>query len=175
LKEFAVRAARAAQTTTINDPLMFLTGPFQAISSGRPAANALEAKELGFLRESDSVVFNSNEVLHAALAVARSLREVGYRPPLPPQGGKASGRSGIATLENSLANMGEGGMISQHDCCVGKAVATGLCGGEIDAGALVNEDWLLTVERKMFVELARTEKTQARVRTMLETGKPLRN
>jgi 3-hydroxyacyl-CoA dehydrogenase len=85
------------------------------------------------------------------------------------------GRSGIATLEQLLVNMREGGMISEHDYRVGKAIATGLCGGEVETGTLVSEDWLLTVERKMFVELSRTEKTQARVRGMLETGKPLRN
>ena len=175
LKEFAVRAARSAQSTAMNDPLMFLTGPFQAISGGMPAANALQAKEIGFLREADIVVFNPNEALYAAQATARSLYEAGYRPPLPPQGVKVGGRSGIATLEQLLVNLREGGMISEHDYRVGKAIATGLCGGEVETGTLVGEDWLLTVERKMFVDLARTENTQARVKTMLETGKPLRN
>jgi 3-hydroxyacyl-CoA dehydrogenase len=175
LKEFAVRAACSAQLTTMNDPLMFLTGPFQAISGGMPAANALAAKEVGFLRESDTVVFNPNEVLHVAQTTARSLHETGYRPPLPPQGIKVGGRGGIATLEQLLVNMREGGMISEHDYRVGKAIATGLCGGEVESGTLVNEDWLLAVERRMFVELGKTEKTQTRIRNMLETGKPLRN
>jgi 3-hydroxyacyl-CoA dehydrogenase len=175
LKEFAVRAARSAQATTMNDPLMFLTGPFQAISGGTPATNALQAKEIGFLREADMVVFNPNEVLYVAQAAARSLHEAGYRPPLPPRGVKVGGRSGIATLEQLLLNMRDGGMISEHDYRVGKAVATGLCGGEVETGTLVDEDWLMTIERKMFVELGRTEKTQARIKSMLETGKPLRN
>jgi 3-hydroxyacyl-CoA dehydrogenase len=175
MKEFAVRAARSAQATTMNDPLMFLSGPFQALSGGRPAPNALEAKEIGFLRADDTVVFNPNEVLHVAQAVALSLHECGYRPPLPPKGVKVAGSSGIATLEQILVNMREGGMISEHDYRVGKAIATGLCGGEVEAGTLVNEDWLLAVERRLFVELSRTEQTQARIRTMLEMGKPLRN
>jgi 3-hydroxyacyl-CoA dehydrogenase len=175
LKEFAVRAARSAQVTTMNDPLMFLTGPFQMISGGRPAANALDAKEIGFLRESDFVVFNPNEVLYVAQQTVRSLSEAGYRPPLPAKGIKVAGRNGIATLEQTLANMRGGGMITEHDYHVGRAVATGLCGGDIEAGTVVDEDWLLAVERKMFVELGKTEKTQARVKNMLETGKPLRN
>ena len=175
LKEFAVRAARSAQLTAMNDPLMFLTGPFQAISGGMPATNALQAKEIGFLREADIVVFNPNEALYVAQAAARSLHEAGYRPPLPPRGVKVGGRSGIATLEQLLLNMRDGGMISEHDYRVGKAVAAGLCGGEVETGTLVDEDWLMTVERKMFVELGRTEKTQARIKNMLETGRPLRN
>ena len=175
LKEFAVRAARSAQATTMNDPLMFLTAPFQSISGGRPSANALDAKEVGFLRESDTVVFNPNEVLFVAQQTARSLHDTGHRPPLPPQAVKVAGRSGIATLEHTLVNMREGAMISDHDYRVGKAIATGLCGGEVETGALVNEEWLLTVERKMFVDLGKTAKTQARIGNMLQTGRPLRN
>jgi len=71
--------------------------------------------------------------------------------------------------------MREGAMISDHDYRVGKAIATGLCGGEVETGALVNEEWLLTVERKMFVDLGKTAKTQARIGNMLQTGRPLRN
>jgi 3-hydroxyacyl-CoA dehydrogenase len=154
---------------------MFLTGPFQAISGGRTAANALDAKEIGFLRESDLVAFNPNEVLYMAQQTARSLSEAGYRPPLPPRGIKVSGRSGIATLEQTLANMRGGGMISDHDYRVGRAIATGLCGGNVETGTLVDEDWLLAAERQMFVELGKTEKTQMRIKSMLETGRPLRN
>jgi 3-hydroxyacyl-CoA dehydrogenase len=175
LKEFAVRAARSAQPTSMNDPLMFLTGPFQAISNGRTSANALDARDMGFLRQSDVVLFNPNEVLYVAQETARGLYEAGYRSQLPPQGVKVAGRNGIATLEATLANMRDGSTISEHDYRVGKAIATGLCGGDVETGTLVNEDWLLNVERKMFVELAKTEKTQARIKNMLETGKPLRN
>jgi 3-hydroxyacyl-CoA dehydrogenase len=175
LKEFALRAARSAQPTSMNDPLMFLTGPFQAISGGRTSVNALDARDMGFLRESDVVIFNPNEMLYVAQETARGLHEAGYRSQLPPQAVKVAGRNGIATLEATLANMRDGGTISEHDYRVGKAIATGLCGGDVETGTLVNEDWLLNVERKMFVELAKTEKTQARVKNMLETGKPLRN
>ena len=84
LKEFAVLAARSAQPTTMNDPLMFLTGPVQAISGGKTSANALDAKEMGFLRQSDVVIFNPNEVLYVAQQTARGLYEAGYRPQLPP-------------------------------------------------------------------------------------------
>jgi 3-hydroxyacyl-CoA dehydrogenase len=39
----------------------------------------------------------------------------------------------------------------------------------------VSEQWLLDVERALFVDLLKTEKTQQRIAHMLETGKPLRN
>ena len=40
---------------------------------------------------------------------------------------------------------------------------------------MVDEAWLLTVERRLFVELLKNPQTQARIQHMLETGKPLRN
>jgi 3-hydroxyacyl-CoA dehydrogenase len=71
--------------------------------------------------------------------------------------------------------MRDGGFISEHDYEVSGRLADALCGGEVEAGSLVNEDWLLRLERKHFVELLKQSKTQARIKHMLETGKPLRN
>jgi 3-hydroxyacyl-CoA dehydrogenase len=88
---------------------------------------------------------------------------------------KVAGRDGIATCELMLVNMMEGGFISAHDYLVGKAAATALCGGEVDSGSQVGEQWLLDVERAQFVALLKTEKSQQRIAHMLETGKPLRN
>jgi 3-hydroxyacyl-CoA dehydrogenase len=50
-----------------------------------------------------------------------------------------------------------------------------LCGGEVDRGSLVDEDWLIKLEREHFVALAQMPKTQARIVHTLTTGKPLRN
>ena len=81
----------------------------------------------------------------------------------------------MANFEMMLINMREGGMISAHDYCVAKSAATALCGGDVDAGSKVDEEWLLTVERREFMQLLKTPETQARIKHMLETGKPLRN
>ena len=55
------------------------------------------------------------------------------------------------------------------------AGATVLCGGNVDRGTLVDEAWLLRLEREHFVALARMPKTQERIMGMLQTGKPVRN
>ncbi len=86
-----------------------------------------------------------------------------------------AGRNGIANFEMVLVNMREGGMISAHDYRVARSAAVALCGGEVETGTKVDEEWLLAVERKEFVALLRTPETQARIRHTLETGKPLRN
>jgi 3-hydroxyacyl-CoA dehydrogenase len=154
---------------------MFLTGPFQAISGGKTSTNALDAKEIGFLRESDVVIFNPNEVLYVAQQTARSMYEAGYRSQLPPQGIKVAGRNGIGTLEATLTNMRDGGMISEHDYPSARPSLPGCAAVTWRPERWSTKDWLLNVERKMFVELVKTEKTQARIKNMLETGRPLRN
>jgi 3-hydroxyacyl-CoA dehydrogenase len=42
-------------------------------------------------------------------------------------------------------------------------------------GSLVDEEWLLKLERENFVALALMPKTQERIAYMLKNGKPLRN
>jgi 3-hydroxyacyl-CoA dehydrogenase len=174
-KEFALRAAAQAQRTPTNDPFVFIQPVFQAIAMANVSKSALHAKELGFALDSDTVLFNAFELPYVAIREARALAEGAWRPRLPARGVKVAGRPGIATLEMMLANMLAGGMISPHDYVVAKAAGTALCGGDIEAGSLVDEDWLLAVERRQFMDLLRMEKTQQRIVHMLETGKPLRN
>ena len=177
-KEFAVRAAeevrRGAAGSQI-DQLPFIRTYFQTIAMATVAKSALEAKELGFLRASDVVVMNAHELLHVAIGEARSLADAGYRPPLPARNVPVVGKTGFATLQMMLVNMRDGGFISAYDFEVGKRVARVLCGGEVEPGSLVDETWLLELERREFMELLRNEKTQARIAHTLKTGKPLRN
>lgn len=174
-KEFAIRAWQSAARTGGNDPFEFIQPVFMTIAMANVSKSAAQAKELGFARESDRIVFNANELLYVALREARGMAEAGYYPKLSPRNIKVAGRTGIANCEMMLANMKEGGMISAHDYLVARCAATALCGGDIETGSLVDEPWLLTVERKLFVELLKTEKTQQRIQHLLETGKPLRN
>lgn len=175
-KEFAIRAAEwAAQSATPNEVFDFLQPVFQTIAMAKVAGSALEAIDYGFARPSDKVLFNADELLWVALKEARALADAGYAPPLQARDIPVAGRTGIATLEMMLVNMKEGGMISAHDYRVAKAAAIALCGGEIEAGSRVDEEWLITVERRLFVELLKTPETQARIAHTMETGKPLRN
>lgn len=174
-KEFALRAANLARRAAGGDVFPFIQNMFQTIAMGTVSKSALQAVELGFAQASDDIVFNAHELLHVALARARALAESGYQPPQVQRAVTVAGRNGIATCEMMLINMQEGGFISPWDYRVGKAVATALCGGEVDTNARVSEQWILDVERALFVDLLKTEKTQQRIQHMLETGKPLRN
>ncbi len=171
-KEFALRSMQEARG---GDLFLGIRNAFQAIAMARVSKSALEAKEIGYLRPSDVVVFNSHELLHVAKAQARALAESGYRPPLPTRNLAVAGKSGLARLQMMLVNMRDGGFISPYDFVIGNKVARVLCGGEVESGSSVDENWLIELERTEFVDLLKQEKTQARIAHMLETGKPLRN
>ena len=170
-KVFAQRAATAAQGQTL---FPFIQRAFETVAMGTVAKSAEHAQHLGYLQHSDTVVFNPHELLHVALTQAHALAESHYRPPVP-RSVPVAGRTGIANLKGALVNMRDGGFISAHDYRIGTHVATALCGGDVDPGTRVDDDWLLALERKAFVELAKTELTQARIQHTLSTGKPLRN
>lgn len=174
-KELLLRAARQAERAVQNEPLPFVQKLFETVFRGTMAKNALDAKACGFFADEDLVIANPQELLHVAVIEARSLAGAGWRPPLPARDVQVAGRGGIATLEMVLVNMREGGMISAHDYRVGRALATALCGGDIEGGLRVDEEWLLAVERREFLGLIKTEATQQRIAYTLETGKPLRN
>ena len=173
LKELAVRASQAAGPG--GDVFAELKKVFETVAMAKVSTSAFEAKELGLLRANDKVTFNAYELLYVARQEARALAETGYRPPLPARRIQVAGNVGIATFRMLLVNMLEGYFISPYDDEIARRIATVLCGGEVDRGAIVDEEWLLKLERKNFVELAQQPRTQERIAHMLKTGKPLRN
>ncbi len=172
LKEMAIRSV---DNTEAGDTFPLLQKYFQQIALGKVAGSALEAREFGYLRAHDKIVMHSDEVLHVAIHQAQYLIEAGYRPPLENQQWPVAGDVGIATLKMLLVNMHAGNFISDHDLLIAEHIATVMCGGEIDRGSVVSEQWLLDLERKHFLNLTATEKTRERIGHMLKTGKPLRN
>ena len=174
LTYIARRAAENAAASTGKDLLPFLTEGFTAAAMAKVGTSALESRKLGYLLESDIVVPHKDEVLFVALNEAKALAASGWRAPnkrLFP----VAGRSGIATIRGSLVNMRDGGFISDHDQHIATLIAEIVCGGDVDAGTLVSEEYLMALERKAFCALIQHPKTQERILGMLSTGKPVRN
>ena len=176
LKEAALRAATAASAVNAtSDLLKFLQKSFENAAMAKVSASALEARTMGYLKASDTIVFNVHELLDIAKKEARALSAAGYRAPLRATQIPVAGRSAISTIKASLVNMRDGRFISDHDFLIASRIAEAVCGGDVEAGSLVDEEWLLTLERRAFVDLLGTAKTQERIMGMLQTGKPVRN
>ena len=177
-KEMAQRAAAEAQRYA-NDGRVevfpYLRRYFQNIALGEVSKSAEQARDMGYLRPADRIVMNRFELLHVAKQEARALIATDYRPPMAQRQIPVAGRTGIATFKASMINMLEGGFISEHDYNIGCRVAETLCGGDVETGSLVDEEWLLDLERRNFMALLATDKSRDRVEYMLKNGKPLRN
>jgi 3-hydroxyacyl-CoA dehydrogenase len=174
LTYIARRAAENAATSTGKDLLPFLTEGFTAAAMAKVGTSALESRKLGYLQDSDVIVPHKDELLYVAINEAKAMADSGYRAPLKRQF-PVAGRSGLATIKGSLVNMRDGGFISAYDYFIGCQIAWVVCGGEVDAGSLVDEEYLMTLERQAFGELLGNPKTQERIMGMMQNGKPVRN
>ena len=174
LTYIARRAAENAAASTGKDLLPFLTEGFTAAAMAKVGTSALESRKLGYLLDTDVVVAHKDELLFVAINEAKAMFASGYRAPHKRQF-PVAGRSGVATIKGSLVNMRDGGFISAHDFHIAGLIAEVVCGGDVDAGTLVTEEYLMTLERKAFCSLLTNAKTQERIMGMMSTGKPVRN
>jgi 3-hydroxyacyl-CoA dehydrogenase len=170
----ARRAAEAASKSTGKDLLPFLTDGFTAAAMAKVGMSALESRKLGYLLDSDIVVPHKDEVLFVALSEVKAMAASGWRAPLR-RPFPVAGRSGKATILGSLVNMQGGGFISEFDQHIATLIAHVVTGGDVDAGTLVDETYLLKLEREAFCHLIAHPKTHERILGMLNTGKPVRN
>ena len=174
LTYIARRAAENARTSTGTDLLPFLSEGFKAAAMATVGTSALESRKLGYLLDSDLVVAHRDELLFVAIGEAQAMARAGYRPPLA-RLFPVAGRSAKATILGQLVNMRDGGFITAHDFHIASRIAHVLAGGEVEAGTLVDEAYLMKLEREAFCGLIVHPKTQARILALLDSGKPLRN
>jgi 3-hydroxyacyl-CoA dehydrogenase len=175
LTYIARRAAEMANAANANaDIFKFVSDGFTNAAMAKVGTSAIESRKLGYLLWSDVIVPNKDELLFVAITQAKAMFDSGYRAParaLFP----VAGRNAIATIKSQLANMRDGGFISAHDFHISALIADVVCGGDVDAGSMVNEEYLMSLERKHFCSLLDHPKTQERIMGMLQTGKPVRN
>ncbi|MGA0609394.1 3-hydroxyacyl-CoA dehydrogenase/enoyl-CoA hydratase family protein [Caldimonas sp. KR1-144] len=175
LAYIARRAAEMATAGNANaDILKFVTDGFTSAAMAKVGTSAIESRKLGYLLDSDVIVAHKDELLYVALSQAKALYASGYRAPVR-KPFPVAGRNGIATIKAQLANMRDGGFISAHDFHISALIADVVCGGDVDAGSLVTEEYLMALERKHFCGLLEHPKSQERIMGMLQTGKPVRN
>ena len=174
-KELARRlVSRPLGITPNATPLPFVQKAFETIAMAKTSSSALEAREMGFLDEDDRVVINADHLLSAAKREVLDLAD-GYVPPERGANIFAAGRTARAALEVAIKTMQWGRYASSYDGIIAGHVARVLTGGDLSLAQWVPEDYLLKLEREAFLDLLGNEKTQQRIRHMLETGKPLRN
>ena len=171
----ARRAAEMAAAGNANaDIFKFLVDGFTSAATAKVGTSAIENRKMGLLLESDVIVPHKDELLHVATQQVKAMSESGWRAPARAPF-PVAGRNAIATMKAQLVNLRDGGFASAHDYHIASLIAEVVCGGDVDAGSLVTEEYLMALERQRFVGLLDHAKTQERIMGMLQTGKPVRN
>ena len=109
-------------------------------------------------------------------AKARALAMVtGYVPPPEPAPLQLPGATARAGLAMVVAEFHKKGIATAHDVTVATQLARVVTGGDIDIIDPVPQSAIMDLEREAFMALFRTKETQARIKHIIDTGKPLRN
>ena len=145
---------------------------FMCVAQAKVFSSAADARNNGFLRASDRIVFNKDNLIGEAKKEVLKMVDDGYAPPkhkkLP-----AFGREAQGMIWAEMLNMKSGGYITPHMEFIAKKIAVCMAGGDVPQGTLVDEEHLMKLEREAFVDLWRTENTQKMAENIMKTGKPL--
>ena len=170
-KEMTLRAFTNKES---DDIFPLLSKYFEQIAMAKVSASALEAKEMGYLKADDVIIANPNELLYVAKQQALALLDSGFKSPLDSTF-KVVGKEGYANIMAQVANLHEGHFISEHDNYIVTHLAKVMTGSKVEENTTVNSQMILDLERKYFIKLLSTKKTQDRIEYMLRNSKPLRN
>ncbi len=174
-REMACRASEAVPGSVSADSFAWIRSYFDNIATAKTSSSAAEARSLGYLRDCDGISMNRDRVLADAKRTVLHLAEGGYRPPRPRREVRVAGAPGIAELNVILHQFHEAGFASDYDVLVASKLAHVLCGGDVDQEFPVSEQYLLDLEREVFLSLCGEPKTLERIAYTLKNGKPLRN
>jgi 3-hydroxyacyl-CoA dehydrogenase len=173
-KEFTLRASDAIQH---NEPETIpLQNRFITIGTAKVSTSAFEAYDLGILRRgTDEISMNQSRRIADAKRSVIDIYDGGYTTPVQRSDIKVLGRSGLGMLYAGINGMYRGNYITEYDVFIAKKLAYVMCGGDLSEATLVNEQYLLNLEREAFLSLCGEKKTLERLQSVLKSGKPVRN
>jgi 3-hydroxyacyl-CoA dehydrogenase len=173
-KEFMRRIVNPAMKTDSAEVFPYLQRAFLQIGQAKVATSAYEARDMAILNPQDRIVLNRNHLLTEAKREVMSMAAAGYRPPAP-ELIYAAGRDMYGAMKIGAWSFREGKYITDYDSHIAAKLAYVMAGGELSKPQWVSEQYILDLEREAFLSLCGEEKTQARMWSLLQTGKPLRN
>jgi 3-hydroxyacyl-CoA dehydrogenase len=173
-KEYMRRLVNPAMRTDGAEVFPFLQKAFLQIGQAKVATSAEEARGMGILGPQDRIIVNRGHLLTEAKREVLHMSAAGYRPPAP-ELIYAAGRDMYGAMKIGAWSFKEGKYITEYDAHIATKLAYIMAGGELSKSQWVSEQYILDLEREAFLSLCGEEKTQARMWSLLQTGKPLRN
>ncbi|MGB3223728.1 MAG: 3-hydroxyacyl-CoA dehydrogenase/enoyl-CoA hydratase family protein, partial [Desulforhopalus sp.] len=172
-KEMSLRAIELAQKNK-TDVQPFIIKNFEQLAMAKVSMGAAELYKMDYMRHGDAITMDIDKLIGDAKQKVLALA-VNYRPKRPAENIPAPGRNIAAAIKSQLWNMQMGKFITEYEAEMGTIIAQVMCGGDVNPGTLITEEYLLQLERESFLKLCGNKKTAERIQHMLKTGKPLRN
>jgi 3-hydroxyacyl-CoA dehydrogenase len=133
-----------------------LKNRFLQIATAKVATSAHEAMEMGIFRKGhDQIILNQSRRIAKAKEQVLELFNAGYTQPIQRNDIKVMGKAGDALVARKLAYV--------------------MCGGDLSEATVVNEQYLLNLEREAFLSLCGEKKTLERIQSVITSGRPIRN
>jgi len=173
-KEYMRRLVNPAMRTDMAEVFPNLQRAFLQIGQAKVATSAEEARGMGILNPQDRIIINREHLLTEAKREVLHMSAAGYMPPAP-ELIYAAGRDMYGAMKIGAWSFKEGKYITEYDAHIATKLAYIMAGGELSKPQWVSEQYILDLEREAFLSLCGEEKTQARMWSLLQTGKPLRN
>ena len=174
VKEMAIRCLEGVPLDADVELFPHFKRAFETIAYAKVSESAAGAKQLGYLRDTDTVSINRAHHLHDAKQLVLAMGAEGYQEPQP-RGVFVLGETGLVRLRSEVGLAHRTGQLSDHDARILNQLAYVLCGGELSTPQSVSENYLLELEREAFLRLCGEEKTHQRIEYTLKTGRPLKN
>jgi len=175
-KEMLIRCTENIIRSEETDYFPGVRHAWETIGLAKVSTSATEAAKLRYLRAGETtLVLNRDWLLGEAKAQVLHLAAQGFTPKPQRTDIPAIGESGLALFKVMLHQMRMAGQISEHDQKIGAKLAHILCGGDLTSLHFVSEQYLMDLEREVFLSLCGEPKTVERIKHTLKTGKPLRN
>ena len=174
-KELVKRMVEGIPGEPPDNLLPFAQKAFEMIALAKVATSAQEAMEWGILKPTDGITTNRDFLIQDAKNVVLGMVKAGYRQPRLWNDIPVAGEDAAGAFRVYVQGMRHGGYATEYDLVVASKLAGVLTGGDVSSGTRVSEQYLLDLEREVFLSLCGDERTQARMQHMLMYNKPLRN
>lgn len=170
-KEMALRCLEGVTLpASVQTLFPYVNKAFDTLQGSKVSQNAAEAVELSYLRRTDPISSNQETHLDDAKQLVLSMHEEGYHPPEPPEI-FVLGEGGIARLNLQTHLLRQAGAIDDYTQHLANQLAYVLCGGKLSVPQFVTQQYLLDLEREVFLSLCGEQGTHARIEATLQRGK----
>lgn len=141
----------------MNDKQASMTQLLMTVGLAKVSTNAFEAQRYGFLRPTDTIIFNQERRVQIALQRAQYEADAHYMPAAERQY-LALGKDFLSLAQGQLDAQRLGHYISKHDYDIALRIATVLSGGDLPRNTYIQQRYIQQLEKVHFLELIKTEK-----------------